>query len=310
MSDGKAAAGFADAEALARKATNDSLEAATDGEVALVDAKHGIDGAAPAVGLPNVVGVQPSTSPAVPQASAETTHQTEATDNAGIANTRNTPQSHQSAGQRQPLQAADTQTAQAQSIGASAYQAKQELAKNELAQSSPLEATAAITQQATQLSSLQQSQAVAQVPGSSNMIQAYPGKTGWNEAISQKIVWMVGASEQSATLTLNPKDLGPLQVVIQVNNEKADATFISENPEVRKALEEGMSQLRQSMSQTGIELGQAYVNSNRQQQAFQQNNSGRFMQSQTTGSDSQNVRELPTARQQTRVSNGLVDTFA
>ena len=66
------------------------------------------------------------------------------------------------------------------------------------------------------------------------MIQAYPGKTGWNEAISQKIVWMVGASEQSATLTLNPKDLGPLQVVIQVNNEKADATFISENPEVRK----------------------------------------------------------------------------
>ena len=71
-----------------------------------------------------------------------------------------------------------------------------------------------------------------------------------------------------------------------------------------------MSQLRQSMSQTGIELGQANVNSNRQQQAFQQNNSGRFMQSQTAGSDSQNVSESPTARQQTRVSNGLVDTFA
>lgn len=145
--------------------------------------------------------------------------------------------------------------------------------------------------------------------GLSNTINAYPGKTGWNEAIGQKVVWMVGAAEQSATLTLNPKDLGPLQVIINVNNEKADATFISDNPEVRKALEDGMSNLRQSMGQAGVELGQANVNSGKQHQDFQQASKEYFARQADnrgaqTGADVGN-NTLP----RTRVSNGLVDTF-
>ena len=64
-----------------------------------------------------------------------------------------------------------------------------------------------------------------QQAASTNVISAYPGKPGWDQAISQKVVWMVGAGEQSATLTLNPPDLGPLQVVIHVHNDQADATF-------------------------------------------------------------------------------------
>lgn len=145
--------------------------------------------------------------------------------------------------------------------------------------------------------------------GASNMIPVPLGKSGWNEAISQKIVWMIGATEQSATLTLNPKDLGPLQVVINVNNEKADATFISENPEVRKALEEGMSTLRNAMGQTGVELGQANVNTSKQHQDFQQA-SKEYVASQGSRSgveeETEQVNHHPL---NIRVSNGLVDTF-
>ena len=151
--------------------------------------------------------------------------------------------------------------------------------------------------------------AAAEQLGASSVINVAPGKTGWSEAIGQKVVWMVGAAEQSATLTLNPKDLGPLQVIINVNNEKADATFISENPEVRKALEEGMSNLRQSMGQAGVELGQANVNTNKEHQAFQQANKG-FLEGQTGSNDgAQGDENLPSVPLQTHVSNGLVDTF-
>lgn len=148
-----------------------------------------------------------------------------------------------------------------------------------------------------------------QAAGASNVIHAFPGKAGWNEAINQKVVWMVGATEQSATLTLNPKDLGPLQVIIHVNNEKADATFISENPEVRKALEEGMSSLRSSMGQAGIELGQANVNTNQQHLASQQESQAKATKH-TMSSDASLEDHLASSATRTRVSNGLVDTFA
>jgi flagellar hook-length control protein FliK len=142
-----------------------------------------------------------------------------------------------------------------------------------------------------------------------NRIHVFPGKTGWNEAVSQQVVWMVGATEQSATLMLNPPELGPLEVIIQVNNEKADATFISENPVVRKALEDGISTLRQLMGEAGVALGQANVNTSQQQSSKQShrahispqphNDAGLHIET-----DGRN-QERPV-----RQTNGLVDIFA
>ncbi|MDP1766890.1 MAG: flagellar hook-length control protein FliK [Methylotenera sp.] len=154
---------------------------------------------------------------------------------------------------------------------------------------------------------------VVQQAGSSNMLNAYPGKTGWDQAISQKVVWMLGASEQSATLTLNPPELGPLQVVIRVNNDKADTTFISDNAEVRQALQDGMDNLRGKLNESGIQLGQANVSSGGQmQQQFQQ-----ATQKNGTGSQLNNnnvsASQLESANSSStiaRVANGLVDTFA
>jgi flagellar hook-length control protein FliK len=147
--------------------------------------------------------------------------------------------------------------------------------------------------------------------GSSNQINAYPGKTGWDQAISQKIVWMVGAAEQSATLTLNPPDLGPLQVVINVRNDMADTTFISSNAEVRQALQDGMSNLREKMSESGIQLGQASVSSEgRPQQEFQQTVLDQ-KSSEFNGTDSILPKETTIQKGSiSRINNGLVDIFA
>ena len=148
--------------------------------------------------------------------------------------------------------------------------------------------------------------------GSSNTINAYPGKTGWDQAISQKVVWMLGAQEQSATLTLNPPDMGPLQVVIHVHNDQADTTFISDNAEVRQALQDGMDNLRNKMNESGIQLGQANVSSGGQmQQQFQQ----AAQQSRADASLGRNDSASPiehtnSAKTLVRSANGLVDTFA
>jgi flagellar hook-length control protein FliK len=161
--------------------------------------------------------------------------------------------------------------------------------------------------QANQISTILGSQQL----GSSSQINAYPGKTGWDQAISQKVVWMVGAAEQTATLSLNPPDLGPLQVVINVSNNMADTTFISNNAEVRQALQDGMANLREKMAESGIQLGQANVNSGgRPQQEF---SSASFNSDSSRLSEVDANSSLPSITQTTRivqVNNGLVDTFA
>ncbi len=170
-------------------------------------------------------------------------------------------------------------------------------------------ATSATSMVPTALQNALQLNAAQMQTGRSNVIDVYPGKSGWDQAISQKVVWMVGAAEQSATLTLNPPDLGPLQVVISVSNEKADTTFISENPDVRKALEDGIPALRDLMSQAGVQLGQANVSTGKQQQESQQAEKERHSNS---GFVSTNREAEPpqVSHVRTQVQNGLVDTFA
>ncbi len=152
---------------------------------------------------------------------------------------------------------------------------------------------------------------IQQTVANNNIIQAYPGKSGWDQAISQKVLWMIGASEQSATLTLNPPDLGPLQVVISVNNDMVDTVFKSDNAEVRQALQDGMTNLREKLNESGIQLGQANVSAGGQsKQEFQQATQNRLAPQ--LNSNTPGFVEEKTVIENTnvRLINGLVDTFA
>lgn len=134
------------------------------------------------------------------------------------------------------------------------------------------------------------------------------GTDRWNAEVGQKVVWMVGAEQQSATLTLNPPDLGPVQVVIQVHNDQADTTFISQNPEVRQALQDGLSVLRDMMASNGVQLGEANIHSHEQAQHQHSKQAQHSQGNRETRSDV--MTNTPAASMQTYVSNGLVDTFA
>jgi flagellar hook-length control protein FliK len=97
------------------------------------------------------------------------------------------------------------------------------------------------------------------------------GTPAWDQAVGQKVVWMVAGGQQSAEMTLNPPDLGPLKVILSINNDQANASFTSAQPEVRAALESAMPKLRQMMDDAGISLTGFSVNSQASQGfAFQQ----------------------------------------
>ncbi len=114
-----------------------------------------------------------------------------------------------------------------------------------------------------QQASLEIAQAIA---APADKMQARVGTQAWDQQLGQKIVWMVAGGQQSASLTLNPPDLGPLQVVLSVHNDQTNAAFSSAQPEVRQALEAALPRLREMMNEAGIALGNATVSAGSSQQ--------------------------------------------
>jgi flagellar hook-length control protein FliK len=156
----------------------------------------------------------------------------------------------------------------------------------------------------------------AQLVGAGDKLSARVGTSAWDEQVGQKIVWMVGGGEQSASLTLNPPDLGPMQVVLSVNGDQASVAFSSAHQEVRHALESALPRLREMMDQSGLSLGSATVSAGTQGQAQEQGQrqgggGPRFGSQGTDTVAGTDTVEAPRVRRTTLVGdNGMVDTFA
>ena len=145
------------------------------------------------------------------------------------------------------------------------------------------------------------------------------GTADWTDALSQKVVFLSNAHQQSAELTLNPPDLGPLQVVLRVADNHAHALFVSQHAQVRDAVEAALPKLREAMEAGGLGLGSATVSdgglaSQQQQQNPQQTNA--YGQSSRRGNGGPSAVDAPVDAAQSapvaaRASRaGLVDTFA
>lgn len=173
----------------------------------------------------------------------------------------------------------------------------------------PAEALTSLTAQAT---ALQTAQAAGSVP--TDRLSARVGTPAWDNQVGQKVIWMVGGEDQSATLELNPPDLGPVQVVLNVSNDLASVTFSSQQLEVRQALENALPRLREMMNESGIALGNATVNAGSEgRQGQDGQGSGRpggGRGGNGNGGDG-SVAEV-TPRQGSRIIGGAgaVDTFA
>jgi len=139
------------------------------------------------------------------------------------------------------------------------------------------------------------------------------GSPAWDQQLGQKVVWMAAGGAQSATLTLNPPDLGPLQVVLNVANDQATISFTSAQPEVRQALEAAMPKLREMMGEAGVNLANASVSAgtSSQDQASTQQERLRHGGGAQPDSDSDSGQimaiPMPAAR---GIAMGSVDTFA
>ena len=137
------------------------------------------------------------------------------------------------------------------------------------------------------------------------------GTTAWNQALGEKVVWMAAGAQQSATLTLNPPNMGPLQIVLNITNEQATASFFSTQPEVRQALEAAFPRLKEMMNEAGIQLEQATVSADTPRQNDTSDRQAQRVAPPFAGTDDAVTTGLQTIHAQIQQSGrGLIDTFA
>lgn len=88
---------------------------------------------------------------------------------------------------------------------------------------------------------------------SGGSINAPLNQQAWGEEMGQRIRWMVGNNIQSATLKLNPPQLGPVDVRISMQNDQMSIVFTAHHALVREALEDSAPRLRELMNEKGFD---------------------------------------------------------
>src|SRR3546814_884422 len=116
----------------------------------------------------------------------------------------------------------------------------------------------------------------------------------------------------TAELRLDPPELGPLRISINLSDNVAHAVFVSPHAAVRQTVENALPQLQQLLAQAGISLGQTSVSDQGQsQQAFNESsgNGQRNSSGNAAGGSEVAGGVLQTATR-SRAPDALVDTFA
>jgi flagellar hook-length control protein FliK len=153
-----------------------------------------------------------------------------------------------------------------------------------------------------------------QAPASVDLhIQTPVHDSQWGQSFREQVVWLAKNDNQTAQISINPPQLGPVQISLNIDGNQANATFASPHGEVRQLIEDSMPRLREMFSEIGISLGQANVGAQLPQQQRDTSESfsnGTRFSGETAilpgdGSTSSSQGSLPIQR-----GRGLVDLFA
>jgi len=91
----------------------------------------------------------------------------------------------------------------------------------------------------------------------------------WIQELGQKTAILFSSDKHNAVINLNSDELGPLRILIQLDGDKVNVTFLSNDSQVCEAITSGFENLRNSLLNAGVQLNQAYVSSSASYQQTQ-----------------------------------------
>jgi flagellar hook-length control protein FliK len=135
----------------------------------------------------------------------------------------------------------------------------------------------------------------------SRPVHAPVGTPAWADDIGSRVIVMAEAGKHTASLKLSPEHLGPLEINITVQDDKASVWFGAAHADTRAAIETALPRLREMFASQGLSLADAGVfrEPPREQQVVK-----------NTTSTGQGETTEEVAAVSTRARLGLVDAYA
>ena len=93
-----------------------------------------------------------------------------------------------------------------------------------------------------------------------------------SEALGQRLVANIAAGHYRLTFNVNPRELGAIDVVMEMRDGRLDAQINASNAVTRELLGDSLPRLRDALQQSGINLAQLQVGSEQQQGSAQGRN--------------------------------------
>ncbi|MET0050341.1 MAG: flagellar hook-length control protein FliK [Candidatus Thiodiazotropha sp.] len=136
------------------------------------------------------------------------------------------------------------------------------------------------------------------------------GQPGWDQAVGERVQWMVNQNIQQAEIKLTPPNLGPLEIKISVQHDQTHVTFLAAQAPTREALEASIPRLREMLGDINLNLANVNVG---QQQAGGSERGGGTDNPGYPGASGTDVSSAALSTQRSGVTlsgQGLLDTYA
>ncbi|WP_172840042.1 flagellar hook-length control protein FliK [Solemya pervernicosa gill symbiont] len=137
------------------------------------------------------------------------------------------------------------------------------------------------------------------------------GRKGWSEGVGDKLTWLVNNKQQSAELRLNPPHLGTIEVKINMNQDQASLSFVTQHGNVKEALESALPRLREMFEENGVSLADVDVSDQsaaEHEEALASGEEGEHDDAQNAQEDGEAGLEGANGSQTVSI-DGVVDTY-
>ena len=108
------------------------------------------------------------------------------------------------------------------------------------------------------------------------------------DAVKDKVMLIISQKLQQFDITLDPPELGNVQVRVNLQGEQATVNFVVQNQPAKEAFEQNMHKLRDMLAEQGVDVGDANVEQQSQQSGSDgntENNQSHFSQNTADASD-------------------------
>jgi len=92
------------------------------------------------------------------------------------------------------------------------------------------------------------------------------------DSVKDKVMLMISQKLQQFDITLDPPELGNMQVRVNLQGEQASVNFVVQNQQAKEAFEQNMHKLKEMLAEQGVDVGDANVEQQSHQADCDDNN--------------------------------------